>query len=115
MFVSHIDSIETAQVVMDGVKGVSKQVLISPNEGWENHVMRLFTLSSGGYTPRHSHPWPHINYITKGRGTLYLSGQEHSLSPGSVAYVPGGEEHQFMNNSQEDFSFICIVPEEGDK
>ncbi|MEW5816256.1 MAG: cupin domain-containing protein [Spirochaetota bacterium] len=115
MFVSHINSIKSVPVVMDGVKDASKQVLIGPVEGWVDHVMRLFTLKEGGYTPRHSHPWPHINYITKGKGQLFLSGEEHPLTPGSVAYIPAGQEHQFSNNSPDDLAFICIVPKEGEK
>lgn len=115
MFISHVDSIESEPSKMKGLHGVSKQMLIGSVEGWKDHVMRLFTVIEGGYTPRHSHSWPHINYITKGNGTLFLSGTEYSLTPGSIAYIPAGDEHQFLNRSQEDFSFICIVPEEGDK
>ena len=115
MFISHIDSIESIPIAIEGLQGVSKQTLIDSVEGWKNHVMRLFTVEAGGHTPCHAHPWPHINYITKGNGTLFLSGKEYPLSPGSVAYIPSGEKHQFMNASQDDFSFICIVPKEGDK
>ena len=119
MFVSHVDSIQATPVAMEGVQGVVKQMLIGAEEGWKDHVMRLFTLKPEGYTPRHSHPWPHINYITRGNGTLFLGGKDYPLSPGSIAYVPGGTEHQFMNTgsdtSREDFAFICIVPEAGDK
>jgi len=46
---------------------------------------------------------------------LFLEGKKYPLEPGSVSYVPGGAEHQFLNRGKEDFSFICIVPEEGDK
>lgn len=28
---------------------------------------------------------------------------------------PEALEHQFSNSAKEDFAFICIVPEEGDK
>ena len=115
MAVSHINSIEPVPVKMEGTQGAVKKILIGPTEGWEDHVMRLFSLEAGGYTPRHSHPWPHINYITKGKGTLFLSGNEYPLSPGSVAYIPEKEEHQFINSSHTEFAFICIVPAEGDK
>jgi len=114
MFISHIDSIKSSPIKMEGLQGIEKQTLIGPQEGWKDHVMRLFTVEGGGFTPRHAHPWPHINYITKGNGKLFLAGKEYSLSPGSVAYIPAGELHQFINASQDDFSFICIVPKEGD-
>ena len=98
----------------DGIEGVVKRVLISPEEGWDGWVMRLFDVEPGGHTPRHSHPWPHINFVPSGRGTLFVGGEEQGLAPGSYAFVPGGVEHQFSAAPDESLSFICIVPSEGD-
>ncbi|GAB6157649.1 hypothetical protein JCM39194_08490 [Desulfotomaculum varum] len=114
MFVNDIKNIKKVDINAPGVAGASKQTLIGPAQGWDGWVMRQFYLESGGHTPRHSHPWPHINYIISGQGSLYLNGQICCVEPGSVAYIPAGSEHQFINNSQQDFSFICIVPVEGD-
>ncbi|WP_366922939.1 cupin domain-containing protein [Metallumcola ferriviriculae] len=114
MYVSNVKDIKSTTVNAPGVKNALKQVLIGPEQGWEGWVMRHFTLGASGNSPKHSHPWPHINYIVSGEGILFLDGNEHNLGPGSVAYVPGGTEHQFRNNGTADFAFICIVPEEGD-
>ena len=76
--------------------------------------MRLFDVAPGGHTPRHAHDWPHINFVAAGRGELHLDGEDHKLEAGSYAYVPAGLTHQFRNNGDEVFSFICIVPEHGD-
>lgn len=114
MFVDNAKNIKTVTITAPGVSGASKQTLIGPGQGWEGWVMRQFTLAEGGNTPRHTHTWPHINYIVSGQGTLFLEGVEHILEPGSVAYVPAGAEHQFKNTGSRDFAFICIVPEEGD-
>ncbi|MBB6481782.1 cupin domain-containing protein [Spirochaeta isovalerica] len=100
---------------MEGIKNAVKQTAISPAQGWDGHVMRIFTLGKEGYTPKHEHSWPHINYIIKGEGTLFIDGEERPVEAGDTAFVPGGEMHQFRNTGNEDFSFICIVPEEGDK
>lgn len=115
MYVNTIKNIDKAAINMPGVSGAAKQSLIGPAEGWDGWVMRLFTLAAGGHTPRHTHPWPHINYIVSGKGLLFLSGQEHEVEAGSVAFIPGEAAHQFRNRGEEDFSFICIVPVEGDK
>lgn len=114
MYVDNVKNIKTISVNAPGALKALKQTLVGPAQGWEGWVMRLFTLGGNGHTPRHSHPWPHINYIVSGEGTLFLDGKEHSVGPGSVAYIPGGAEHQFQNHSEQEFSFICIVPEEGD-
>lgn len=115
MFVSRVKDIQSVELKFPGVANAFKKVLVGPREGWEGWVMRLLTLKEGGYSPRHSHPWPHINYVVGGRGTLCLDGKDHQVEEGSVAYVPSGAEHQFLCRGGEDFTFICIVPEEGDK
>ena len=109
------DKKDTKEKVVDapGFNGASMQALLGPAEGWNGHVMRLVTLKQGGHTSRHNHPWPHINYVAKGSGLLFLQGKEHSFSEGAYAYIPAGEEHQFINTGDGPLEFICIVPEEG--
>lgn len=114
MFIGSIKDLKEIEVKAPGVKNAFKKTLIGPEQGWEGWVMRLFTLKEGGMTPHHSHPWPHINYIISGRGTLSLDGKDTSLGEGSLAYVPSNTKHQFKNDANENFVFICIVPEEGD-
>jgi len=115
MIVSHVQDVLGTRMDNEHIKNAVKKTLISPTEGWDGHVMREFELGQGGYTPRHTHPWPHINYILEGEGTLHLDGQDYSLTAGSFAYVPGEKLHQFTNTGNGRFAFICIVPEEGDK
>jgi quercetin dioxygenase-like cupin family protein len=115
MFISHIDRILRKQISLEEAKGVIKQTAIGPEQGWAGHVMRVFTLLNRGFTPQHSHPWPHINYVLKGKGILFHEGEETPLEPGSIAYLPANTLHQFRSSTDDEFSFICIVPEEGDK
>ncbi len=115
MFVDNAKNLKTVKMTIPGALSVTKQSLIGPAQGWEGWVMRLFTIAQDGHTPSHSHPWPHINYIVSGEGTLYLDGREYPVEPGYTAYIPDGSEHQFVNRGKQDFVFICIVPEEGDK
>lgn len=115
MFVSHVKQTRSINVGSPGATGVIKQILVGPEQGWDGWVMRLFEVSPGGSTPRHSHDWPHINYVIGGQGTLFLDGEEHSIEQESIAYVPAGREHQFLNRGTVPLRFICIVPEEGDK
>lgn len=115
MFFAHEDEIEKKEYDGENVKGVVKKSLIGPAQGWDGHVMRVFTVKEDGFTPRHSHPWPHVNYVISGSGTVYLSGREYEVTAGSTAYVPSNTVHQFMANKGSQLKFICIVPEEGDK
>jgi quercetin dioxygenase-like cupin family protein len=114
MIVGHIDDLKTTTIVSEAVKSISKQVLVSPTEGWDGYVMRVFTVGSDGHSPRHRHPWPHINWVIAGEGVLHIDGTDYFLKEGSFAYVPSDALHQFSNVSSNPFRFICIVPEEGD-
>ena len=115
MIISHLDQVKSAEVAYKEAVNVTVKVPISPKEGWKGHVMRVFEIGEGGYTPRHEHPWPHINYILSGKGVLHLEGKDYPVEAGSFAYVPAGGKHQFTNRGEEAFQFICIVPEEGHK
>ncbi len=113
--VGHINDLAAKTIESTEVKHASIKVLVSPKEGWDGYVMRVLHVEKDGYTPKHSHPWPHINYIIEGDGELMIDGVYHKISAGSYAYVPGGALHQFKNIGDTRFSFICIVPEEGHK
>ncbi|MDD2553287.1 MAG: cupin domain-containing protein [Desulfotomaculaceae bacterium] len=115
MFAGNAKDLVEIKVSAPGAVNAFKKSLIGPREGWEGWVMRLFTLKDRGCSPRHAHPWPHINYIVSGQGVLSAAGKETALEEGAVAYVPSNVEHQFRSTADNDFVFICIVPEEGDK
>ena len=108
------EQIESNDVVMDGVRDVRKAVVISEKEGWSDHILRVFTIGPGGYTPRHAHDWEHINYIMKGRGKLRLGDEVHELKEKDFAVVPSNVEHQFENPYDTELEFICIVPNRGE-
>ena len=114
MFVSHIDQIEGIELKGKNLKDAVKKVLIGEKEGWEDYVMRFFSLKKGGYTPKHSHPWIHVNIVLDGKGTLFLDGKEHEVKKGSVALVPENALHQYRADRGEELHFICIVPKKGE-
>lgn len=113
--IGHLNDLEPKVLTSTEVKNASIKVLVSPKEGWEGYVMRVLDVEKEGYTPKHSHPWPHINYVISGEGELFLGGEVTKVTAGSYAYIPGNTLHQFKNVGASTFSFICIVPEEGHK
>ena len=113
--VGHIKNLESIRMTHADIKDASMKVLFSPQEGWEGYVMRLVEVGAFGYTPKHSHPWPHINYMVEGDGELLIDGEIFPVTKGSFAFVEGHKLHQFRNAGEAPFKFICIVPEEGHK
>jgi len=103
----------SADVKMDGVTKTTKANVIGPAEGWKRNTLRVFRIGPGGFTPHHQHDWEHVNYIIKGRGVLTISGEAIDVSQGDFAFVPPNAMHQFRNPHDEDFEFICIVPNRG--
>lgn len=114
MFARSIDEIEKKEISGEGIKNVRKQVPVGPDQGWKDHILRVFTIGKDGHTPRHSHDWEHVNYVISGTGTLEIEGKEQQLNKGMFAVVPPNVEHQYSNQGEEDFVMICIVPAHGD-
>ena len=115
MVVGNIKDLESKIITMDGAKNSVMKVLVSKDEGWEDHVMRVVEVLEEGYTPKHNHPWPHINYMIEGDGELLIDGIVNKVTTGSYAFVPSNSIHQFRNSGKGIFKFICIVPKIGHK
>ncbi len=43
-------------------------------------------------------------------GKVFIGETWHELKPDTAIFVPPNVEHQFRNNSDEVFSFLCLVP-----
>jgi len=93
---------------------VSKRVLIGPDQGARNFVMREFTLGVGGSTPYHTHAWEHEVYVVAGSGTVVSADGTTPVSAGDYVFVPPRDEHQFKNSGEDPFAFLCVVPPEGE-
>ncbi|MFA5560696.1 MAG: cupin domain-containing protein [Acholeplasmataceae bacterium] len=111
--VGHIKDLEKVIFTTPLAKDAGMRVLVSKENGWKDHVMRVVEVEEKGYTPKHQHPWPHINYFLEGEGELEIGGEVFSVKAGSYAFVPGDTLHQFRNTSSKHLKFICIVPTEG--
>lgn len=113
MFIGNENEVFATAMSHPEVKNASMKVLISPQEGWRDYVMRMVELDRDGYSPRHVHAWPHINYVVEGKGLLHMDGKDSPMEAGAFAYVPAGVLHQYRNAGDSKFRFICIVPKEG--
>ena len=91
-----------------------KRVLIGPEQGARNFVMRLFTVGAGGCSPYHTHDWEHEVFILSGEGTVKSDSGSTLVSAGDFVYVPPNKEHQFLNAGPDPFEFLCLVPASGE-
>ena len=111
MKINKNSEVKEVEVAMESAKDTRKKVLIGPNDGSKNIIMRYFTILPGGYTPKHSHNYEHLVKIEKGKGIVVgKDDNKIEISEGDSIFVEANELHQFQNPSEENFKFICIIP-----
>lgn len=111
MKINNNEELLAGAVEMEGAKDVRMKMLIGPGDSSDNIFMRHFFVSPGGNTPYHKHNYEHVIKIENNRGIVVdENGVEHELRKGQSLYVKPNEMHQFRNPFNEDFEFICIIP-----
>lgn len=111
MPVKHADQIP-ANPVSAG-KDTFIQILISPEEG-PHFAMRRFTMKPGGSMPRHTNAVEHEQYVLQGRARIGIGDEVYEVGPGHVVFIPAGVPHWYENIGDEDFVFLCLVPNKED-
>lgn len=110
MKINNNEEIFAADVQMEGAKDVKKKVLIGPDEGSDNIIMRHFIIAPGGNTPYHQHNYEHVVKIENNKGIVIDDkGNEYEVKKGQSIFVVPNEKHQFKNPFNEDFEFTCII------
>ncbi|NPA27313.1 MAG: cupin domain-containing protein [Chloroflexi bacterium] len=90
------------------------QILIPPDEG-PNFAMRRFTFRPGGWMPKHTNRVEHEQYVLQGQGLIGIGEQTFRVQPGDVVFIPAGVPHWYKNVGDEDFVFLCLVPNQPDE
>ena len=84
--------------------------MITTEKGAENFELRYVEIPVNGKSSYGKHPHEHEVFIVKGSGKIKGINYEQKLEPMIAVFVPGDEEHQWINNGNEPFGFICVVP-----
>ncbi len=102
-----------AEVVLQGVK-TTRQVLISGEEA-PNFAMRRFVMEAGGGMPRHTNLVEHEQYVLNGQARIGIGDEVYEVKKGDVIFIPAEVPHWYQNIGDEDFEFLCLVPNKPDK
>jgi quercetin dioxygenase-like cupin family protein len=111
MTVKKAENVE-ATVVKNGDK-TTIQVLISAMEG-PNFAMRRFTMEPGGGMPNHTNTVEHEQYVLAGHARIGIGGEEFEVQAGDVVFIPDGVPHWYQNIGEENFEFLCLIPNQPD-
>lgn len=112
MSVKHSLELETTTV--EAGRGVTKQVLISSEEG-PNFAMRRFEIQPGGGMPNHTNLVEHEQYVLSGGAEIAIGDKIYHVKQGDVVFIPADVPHWYKNDGEEPFVFLCLVPNKPDK
>jgi quercetin dioxygenase-like cupin family protein len=101
------------QVVKNGDK-TTIQVLISAQEG-PNFAMRRFVMQPGGGMPNHTNTVEHEQYVLQGHARIGIGSEEIEVQAGDIVFIPEGVPHWYQNIGEENFEFLCMIPNKADK
>ena len=104
------ENVDSTPLVVEGIKGAVKNILIGDNEGAPHFIMRYFELESGGHSRLERHPHEHEVIVLRGEGIVQIGQEKYTVTSYDAVFVEGDELHQFSNPHDEPFGFICIIP-----
>ncbi|MBA7484876.1 hypothetical protein ES707_20407 [subsurface metagenome] len=90
--------------------GVTKRVVIGPEDGAPNFTMRIIEVEPKAAVPMHTHVWEHEIFVLSGKGALLLEDGEKPAEKDSVVYMPPNLVHGFANKGDETLRLICLIP-----
>lgn len=95
-------------------RGAEFQVLISAEEA-PHFALRRFRIAPGGYIPLHTNTVEHEQYVLRGRARLEIDQQTYQVQAGDAVFIPAGIPHRYENQGEEDFEFLCLIPNQEDR
>ncbi|MCH7932545.1 MAG: cupin domain-containing protein [Gemmatimonadetes bacterium] len=94
--------------------GTIRQVLIGPDEG-PNFSMRRFVMAPGGGMPKHTNTVEHEQYVLGGAARIGIGDDVFEVAEGDVVFIPAGVPHWYESLGPDEFSFLCVVPNQPDE
>lgn len=103
------DGIVPIEINTDEVHNVLNHVLVGPDDGAPNFVIRYFYVPIGENTFYEQHPHEHGVVILKGKAKVQINDDFYELGPLDSVFVSGNDIHQFTNIGDGPLSFICVI------
>ena len=72
-----------------------------------------YSVPAGGVDDQVPHTEDEIYVVTSGRAVLRAGEDSAAVGPGSVIYVPAGEEHRFTDVTEDLAAVVLFAPAEG--
>ena len=94
--------------------GGSMSVLISSDDA-PHFAMRKFIIKKEGNVPLHTNSVEHEQYVLKGSAKVVIGEEQTIAKKDDILFIPAGVPHSYEVVGDEDYEFLCLVPNLEDK
>lgn len=91
------------------LEGVVKHVLVGPEDGAPNLIIRYFHVPVGKKTFFDQHPHEDGIVILHGRAKVQIKDDFYEVSPLDSIFIQGNDVHQLTNIGEEPLGFKCVI------
>ena len=95
-------------------RDTKRHIIKGRDEGGRFDV-RYFEVGPGGFTSLERHEHIHSVICVRGRGYAIVGDEVHDVEELDHIYVPANARHQFVNQGDDAFGFLCIVDTDRDR
>ncbi len=96
-------------VVDAGYRGVTRHLISDGQSAASSFSVRYLEIAPSGHTRLERHEHIHSVTVIRGEGYAIVGDSVHPLKAFDHVYVPPLFLHQFVNDSDQPFGFLCIV------
>ncbi|AFL68185.1 cupin domain-containing protein [Sulfurospirillum barnesii] len=94
-------------------EGASMQMLISSQTA-PHFAMRKFVIKKEGFMPFHTNTVEHEQYVLKGKARVRMGDESFIAQKDDILFIPAGVAHSYHVIGDEDYEFLCLVPNQED-
>jgi len=59
---------------------------------------------------KHTNTLEHEQHVLRGRASIGINSDTFTVTAGDVVFIPAGAAHWYVNNRDDDFEFLCVIP-----
>jgi quercetin dioxygenase-like cupin family protein len=108
MIVAKCDEVEAEESKDEIVaQGPVQRKIVIDDKMSEGFGVVWVSFAPGAKLNYHTHPFEQILYVTEGKGIVATRTEERIVTPGSVVFIPPGEDH--WHGATEDTPFVHIA------
>ncbi len=103
------EGVDPVEINTEEVHDVLKHVLVGPDDGAPNFIIRYFNVPVGEKTFYDQHPHEHGIVILHGKARVQIKDDFYELGPLSSVFISGNDIHQLVNIGETPLGFICVI------